>query len=324
MRTLYLCGAGNSEGVRLARVINRHESRWDRIVLLDDDPAKLGLQRLGVEVIGPIDVLQDVDPSCSEAANLVARATTGRRAVRSRIHASGVPFATLISPDVELEGVTLGRDVIVYQHVTLGPESVLDEGACIFMGAVVGHEAKVGPCCVVAPNAVLNARVVLGEGAYVGSNASILPEISIGAWATVGAGSAVVQDVPAQASAVGVPAEVFLRTPASSVAGAPEAGDERTEGLIADVWCELLKVESVDREQNFFDLGGNSLLAIRARERIRQLSGLDFALTDVFRFPTVRSLARHLSGLEDLAADSSQDRGRLRRAALLRTVRSRP
>ncbi|MFL5520966.1 MAG: phosphopantetheine-binding protein [Gemmatimonadales bacterium] len=323
MRTLYLCGAGNSEGVRLARVINRHESRWDRIVLLDDDPAKLGLQRLGVEVIGPIDVLQDVDPSCSEAANLVARATTGRRAVRNRIHGSGVPFATLISPDVELEGVTLGRDVIVYQHVTLGPESVLDEGACIFMGAVVGHEAKVGPCCVVAPNAVLNARVVLGEGAYVGSNASILPEISIGAWATVGAGSAVVQDVPAQASAVGVPAEVFLRTPAPSVVGAPEAGDERTEGLIADVWCELLKVESVDREQNFFDLGGNSLLAIRARERIRHLSGLDFALTDVFRFPTVRSLARHLSGLVDLAAGSSQDRGRLRRAALLRTVRSR-
>jgi sugar O-acyltransferase (sialic acid O-acetyltransferase NeuD family) len=311
--------------VRLALVINRREARWDRIVLLDDDPAKLGFRRLGIEVVGSIGALHEADPACSEAANLVARATKGRRAVRERILASGVPFATLVSPDVELEGVTLARDVIVYQHVTLGPESTLDEGACVFMGAVVGHEAKVGPCCVIAPNAVLNARVVLGEGAYVGSNASILPEITIGAWATVGAGSAVVQDVPDLASAVGVPAEVFSRTPAPEPTGVEPAGaaDEQMETLIAGIWCEVLKVESVGREQNFFDLGGNSLLAIQGRERIRQLTGLDFALTDLFRFPTVRTLARHLGGAGSPAADASQDRGRLRRAALLRSARAR-
>jgi acyl carrier protein len=177
----------------------------------------------------------------------------------------------------------------------------------------------------VAPNAVLNARVVLGDGAYVGSNASILPEITIGAWATVGAGSAVVQDVPELASAVGVPAEVFSRTPAAEPSALETAGaaDEQMEALIAGIWCEVLKVESVGREQNFFDLGGNSLLAIQGRERIRQLTGLDFALTDVFRFPTVRALARHLAGTGGTAADASQDRGRLRRAALLRTVRAR-
>jgi sugar O-acyltransferase (sialic acid O-acetyltransferase NeuD family) len=325
MRTLYLCGAGTSEGVRLALAINRREARWDRLVLLDDDPAKLGLQRLGVEVIGPIALLHDVDPAGAEAANLVARATRGRRAVRERILASGVPFATLVSPDVELEGVTLGRDVIVYRNATLGPESTLDEGSCVFMGAVVGHEARVGPCCVVAPNAVLNARVVLGEGAYVGSNASILPELTIGAWATVGAGSAVVQDVPEHASAVGVPAEVFQRTPPSDgpALEPPGSADEQMETLIAGVWCELLKLETVGREQNVFDLGGSALLAIQGRERIRQLTGLDLALTDVFRHPTVRLLARHLSGSGAASADAARDRGRLRRAALLRTSRAR-
>lgn len=325
MRTLYLCGAGNSEGVRLALVINRHEARWDRIVLLDDDPSKLGLRRVGVEVVGAIDALRDADPSCSEAANLVARSTKGRRAVRERIVASGVPFATLISPDVEREGVALARDVIVYQNATLGPESTLAEGACVFMGAVVGHESRVGACCVIAPNAVLNARVVLGEGAYVGSNASILPEITIGPWATVGAGSAVVQDVPAHATAVGVPAEAFLLAPEQPAgAAAPaSASADRMEALITGVWCEVLGVGSVGRDQNFFDLGGNSLLAIRSRERIRQASGLEFPLVEMFRFPTVALLARFLSGASAAAPDDSLERGRTRRASMLRRALDR-
>ncbi len=151
------------------------------------------------------------------------------------------------------------------------------------MGAVVGHESHVGACAVIAPNAVLNARVVLGEGAYVGSNASILPEVTIGAWAIVGAGSAVMYDVPAGASAVGVPAEVYARKtePAAPLEVAGTAAVE-LEGLVFRLWCEVLHLKTVGREQNFFDLGGTSLLAIICRERIRQETGCDLALTDMF------------------------------------------
>jgi len=325
VRTLYLCGAGNSEGVRLALLINRAQSRWDRIVLLDDDPAKLGLRRMDVEVVGAVGLLHDVDPDMSEVANLVARTTRGRRAVRERILASGVPFAQLVSPDVLCDGVSLPQDVIVYQHVTLGPESALGDGACVFMGAVIGHEARIGHCCVVAPNAVINARVVLGEGAYVGSNASILPEISVGAWATIGAGSAVVQDVPDGAAAVGVPAEVFLPgVDAADRAEPTGPPDAQLERLIEAIWRELLHVPSVDRDRNFFDLGGDSLLAIRGREQLRWMTGLDVALTDVFRYPTVQSLARHLSGPGAPTGADALDRGLRRRNSMLSRARNRP
>jgi sugar O-acyltransferase (sialic acid O-acetyltransferase NeuD family) len=325
MRKLYLCGAGNSEGVRLAQQINARHPRWDHIVLLDDDPAKLGSERLGVPVVGRIDTLHDADPATSEAANLVARATRSRKEVRSRILSSGVPFVPLVSPDVDVTGVTLARDVIVYQNVTLGPEATLDDGVCVFMGAVVGHEARIGACAVIAPNAVLNARVVLGEGAYVGSNASILPEVTIGAWAIVGAGSAVMHDVPAGASAVGVPAEVYARKaePAAPLEVAGTA-DVELEGLVSRLWGELLHLKTVGREQNFFDLGGTSLLAIICRERIRQETGCDLALTDMFTFPTVRALAWHLSRLgSPMGTDPSHERGRFRRASLLHAARIR-
>ena len=63
MRTLYLCGAGNQEGIRLALVVNRAQANWARIVLLDDDPNKQGQSILGVEIIGPFHLLaQAVDP----------------------------------------------------------------------------------------------------------------------------------------------------------------------------------------------------------------------------------------------------------------------
>ena len=61
MTTLYLCGAGNSEGVRLALTINEKRGRWNQIVLLDDDPSKQGKFILGVEVVGPFKMLEQAD-----------------------------------------------------------------------------------------------------------------------------------------------------------------------------------------------------------------------------------------------------------------------
>lgn len=221
MTTLYLCGAGNSEGVRIAHTINRQERRWRRIVLLDDDPAKHGRTILDVEIVGPIDALLEADPDSSEVANLVARSTVTRWTVRQRIASCRIPFAPLIDPGVYTGGVSFGKDLIVYQHATLGPEVSIGEGGVVFMGAVVGHESEVGECCVIAANAVVNARVSLGDGVYVGSNATILPEVSVGAGATIGAGSAVIEDVPDGATVMGVPAGIIVP---------PEAGYGWREG----------------------------------------------------------------------------------------------
>jgi len=58
MNTLYLCGAGNPEGVRLARKINRARCRWDRIVVLDDDPSKLGQNELARQTRAEVAVAQ--------------------------------------------------------------------------------------------------------------------------------------------------------------------------------------------------------------------------------------------------------------------------
>jgi sugar O-acyltransferase (sialic acid O-acetyltransferase NeuD family) len=210
MPTLYLCGAGNSEGVRLAQTINQQQSRWRRIAILDDDPAKHGQSILGVEIAGPFAMLEDARADSDEVANMVARTAVKRWAARCKIEEYGLPFTTLINSSVETAGAEFGRDTIVYQNATIGPLVSMDEATVVFMGGVVGHGSKLGRCCVVAPNAVINARVQLGDGVYVGSNATILPEVKVGSWATIGAGTVVTHDVPVGATVMGVPHKIVL------------------------------------------------------------------------------------------------------------------
>ena len=88
--------------------------------------------------------------------------------------------------------------------------------------------------------------------------------------------------------------------PAPERRGAEAAGpgaEPRTpvERAIADIWSELLQVESVGADGDFFELGGHSLVAIQAVARMRKalpvVGGRAVGVMDLFKHPTVRELA---------------------------------
>lgn len=77
---------------------------------------------------------------------------------------------------------------------------------------------------------------------------------------------------------------------------APHPSREReelseTEHQIAEIWSEVLKVEAVGRHDNFFDLGGHSLLLLQVFSRLHEIYGRRVSVIDLFRYPTVTSLA---------------------------------
>ena len=212
VKTLYLCGAGNTEAIRLAITINQQQSRWDRIVILDDDGSLHGQSILGLEIVGSFSKLQEADPDESEVANLVARTTPKRCAALKKIRTYKLPFASLVHENVDTSWVELGQDILVYQNAIIGALARVEDASVVLMAAVVGHGCHVGRCCVVAPNAVINARVEIGDGVYVGTNASILPDVKIGPWATIGANSVVMRNVPAGTTVMGIPAKTVWKT----------------------------------------------------------------------------------------------------------------
>ena len=66
---------------------------------------------------------------------------------------------------------------------------------------------------------------------------------------------------------------------------------DATESAIAGVWAALLGVSRVGIDDNFFDLGGHSLLLVRLQSRLRDALHEEFTIVDLFRYPTVAALA---------------------------------
>jgi amino acid adenylation domain-containing protein len=73
---------------------------------------------------------------------------------------------------------------------------------------------------------------------------------------------------------------------------APGTDVERT---IAAVWQEVLRLEKVSLHDNFFDLGGHSLLLIQVNSRLREALNRNISMVVMFQYPTISALARHLS-----------------------------
>jgi SAM-dependent methyltransferase/acyl carrier protein len=67
------------------------------------------------------------------------------------------------------------------------------------------------------------------------------------------------------------------------------------EKKIAAIWQEVLGLERVGIHDNFFDVGGHSLLLIRVHSRLRESLHIDYSIIDLFRFPTISSLAKSLT-----------------------------
>ncbi|MDX9882075.1 MAG: amino acid adenylation domain-containing protein [Prolixibacteraceae bacterium] len=79
----------------------------------------------------------------------------------------------------------------------------------------------------------------------------------------------------------------------------PEAGgisriDDALEIKLCEIWKELLAVEQLDTNDNFFKLGGHSLIAIRLVSRIHREFNIEVTIWEVFRHATVASLAKLL------------------------------
>ena len=65
--------------------------------------------------------------------------------------------------------------------------------------------------------------------------------------------------------------------------------------LIATIWQDVLQMEQVGIHDNFFDLGGHSLLMTKVWHTLRTRLHQDLAMLDLFQYPTIDALATHLS-----------------------------
>ncbi|HEX2188906.1 MAG TPA: non-ribosomal peptide synthetase, partial [Longimicrobiaceae bacterium] len=129
---------------------------------------------------------------------------------------------------------------------------------------------------------------------------SRLPEFMVPAMVVPVAGVPLTRSGKADRGALPDPRELQRKRRAAYVAPASEVED-----AIARVWQEVLGVERVGIHDNFFDLGGNSLLVVQAYERLTETVGEKLTLVELFQYPTVTLLAGRLSAGAETAPQAA-------------------
>ncbi|MEG4054907.1 MULTISPECIES: amino acid adenylation domain-containing protein [unclassified Microcoleus] len=83
------------------------------------------------------------------------------------------------------------------------------------------------------------------------------------------------------------------------------------EQAIATVWQQVLHLEKVGVDDNFFDLGGHSLLMAQAHSKLKEAIDRDVSMMEMFKYPTISSLAKYLSEEPEEKSSVGQSRDRI-------------
>lgn len=68
---------------------------------------------------------------------------------------------------------------------------------------------------------------------------------------------------------------------------------------IESIWTDELNLESVDATEDFFEIGGHSLIMAKIQYRLKDELDIDVSMEDLFRYSTLSSIDGHLSSREN-------------------------
>jgi thioesterase domain-containing protein len=108
---------------------------------------------------------------------------------------------------------------------------------------------------------------------------------------------------------------LLARAPNRSLA-AYAAPEGHIEQVLAAVWQELLEAEVIGRHDDFFALGGHSLLVVRMTARLRATLGIEVPVNVIFQHPTLIGLAEQITRPHDQAAIIALQAGETRQTPL--------
>jgi sugar O-acyltransferase (sialic acid O-acetyltransferase NeuD family) len=213
MNDIVIYGAGGfaREVLALLRDVNREREQWNVLGFLDDrTPA--GTVVDGLEVLGNAAWLEARAGRVHAVVGVGSPAVKRRLAERLRPLAAGFP--TLVHPGVvRTEFVRLEEGVVVTAGNILTTQVEVGRFAMLNLACTVGHDARIGAYATLSPGVNVSGFVNVGEGCDVGTGSALIQGVSIGPWSVVGAGGVVAGDLPANCTAVGVPARAIKQRP---------------------------------------------------------------------------------------------------------------
>lgn len=204
MNTLAILGAsGHGKVVADAAIAC---GLWHDIVFYDDAwPAKIknGKSNIVGNSETLLNLAQKPDVVIAIGNNQV------RLAKQNELAAKGFTVATVIHPAATVSSsVMVKPGSVVMAGALINADAMIGPACIINSNAVVEHDCKLAAAVHISPGACLAGGVEVGEASWLGIGATVIQLKRIGKNVMVGAGAAVIDDLPDNVTAVGVPARI--------------------------------------------------------------------------------------------------------------------
>lgn len=200
---IFIYGAGGH--ARSVAEIIRRQGRY-RIVCVLDDAQHGHVERVG-DVVGGREELGSLPAAGVRAGFVAIGDNADRETITDLVTASGLALVSLVDPAAVLaEGVPIGPGTVMM------PFSLAAAGSEIGRGVILNTSATVDHDCVVDEFAHLSVGVHTGGGcrvgrsSFVGIGAVLANGVRLGSHVTIGASAAVLEDIPDNVVAAGIPA----------------------------------------------------------------------------------------------------------------------
>jgi sugar O-acyltransferase (sialic acid O-acetyltransferase NeuD family) len=171
---------------------------------LDDDQDLKDQEQLGARILGGINEIENFK---HEGVVVGIGDNLTRQNIYMELKKRGENLITVIHPRTCIAAnVVIGDGSVFFAGVIVNSGAHIGSNVIINTGATVDHDSVIGSHSHVCPGVHLGGGVKIGDGAFVGIGSSVIHNRTIGNWAILGAGAAVIRDVPAFKTVVGVPA----------------------------------------------------------------------------------------------------------------------
>ena len=207
MKDLIIVGAGGfGREVRwLVERINEVSPQWNLLGFLDSNYNVLSKNLDKVNVIGTI---EDIDKFPDAYVVCCVAHTDIRRKLVDKVSANR--FATLIDPSAIVsssaeigEGSVICAGAVITVDIKIGRHNIID------INSTVGHDAVLEDFITLYPSVNVSGSTLIKSGVELGTGTQVIQGLTVGENTIVGAGTVVIRDLPADCTAVGVPAKVI-------------------------------------------------------------------------------------------------------------------
>ncbi len=208
MKKIIIIGAGGfgREVKMLIDQINASNPQYEFVGYYDDG-IKKGTLINGFPVLGSI-----LDVNLVKETTYIALGLGNpiyKKKVVQELNNTNVIFETLIHPSVLIgaDEVKFGKGVVVCAGSIITCNITIHDFVTVNLACTIGHDSILKDFVSIMPGCNISGEVLIEKSVYIGTGAKIINQVSIGENTIIGAGAVVSKSIPANCTAVGIPAK---------------------------------------------------------------------------------------------------------------------